>query len=379
MGSKNLRLAELASNVDISGTYTLSSGIAVYNTVSELPLIGNEAGDMAFVDSGNKLYIYSGEGWYNIALVNQTPTITSGGNGSYSLALDGTPTVITLLATDPEGIPITWSYAVTSGTLGNTATVSQADNVFTITPSTNENDVGEFSITFTASDGVNIATDVNSFTLAFEVIVDYKDAGDVVTTQGTGWSNATRNENGLVGGGFTSSFDSATGTWTLTSIGSTRFNGMHIIGDTMQVGDEFLAVVWVYDMPVDFSLRSYGYVGLYDSSLTRLEGLGFGSNDTDSNGLTRTNLSIAPTVGPVGGTRTNFYLAVRIKNGASAYWYKQDDFSNGDWLYAGGNATATAGWVYFGGLVQKREISTSGQPKMRLLNARDYKNLLVMP
>ena len=185
MASRNLRLAELASNVDISGAYTQPAGIPVYTTVEQLPLVGNEAGDMAFIDSSDKLYLYSGEGWYYIALVNQTPTITSGGDASYDFEIDGTPIVITLIASDPEGIPLTWSYAVTSGSLGNTATVSQSDNVFTITPSTDENDIGEFSITFTASDGVNVATSVSAFTLSFGAADQYYNYNSILLKSGS--------------------------------------------------------------------------------------------------------------------------------------------------------------------------------------------------
>ena len=181
MVSKNSRLARLASYVDTSGSYTQAAGIAVYNTAAQLPLVGNEAGDMAFVDSSDKLYLYSGEGWYNIALVNTNPTITTGPDGSYAFALDGTPIVLTLAAEDPEGISITWSYSVTSGVLGSTATVSQTDNVFTLTPSTDENDAGVFSITFTASDGVNLATAASSFTLSFFSMV-YNSTKDVSNT-----------------------------------------------------------------------------------------------------------------------------------------------------------------------------------------------------
>ena len=54
------------------------------------------------------------------------------------LANDGTATAITAVSEDPEGFPLTWSYAVTTGSLGSTATVSQTDNVFTITPSTDD-------------------------------------------------------------------------------------------------------------------------------------------------------------------------------------------------------------------------------------------------
>jgi hypothetical protein len=146
--------------------------VKVYQT--NLPLSGNSAGDIAYVTDLSRLYMFTGVGWFNIALINTNPTITTGPDGSYTFAFDGTPTVITLVAEDPEGLPITWSYAVTTGSLGTTATVAQADNVFTITPSTNSADQGNFGITFTASDGVNLATTgESSFTLAFNVPIEY--------------------------------------------------------------------------------------------------------------------------------------------------------------------------------------------------------------
>jgi hypothetical protein len=133
---------------------------------ADLPLIGNELGDVAFVEGTNQLYIWNGNGWFQIALVNTAPTITSGANPTYTLSSGGTPTIITLTANDPEGVPLTWSYQVTSGSLGGT-TVTNNGNVFTITPSTNTADAGQFSLSFTASDGVNIATASSTFTLAF--------------------------------------------------------------------------------------------------------------------------------------------------------------------------------------------------------------------
>ena len=51
-----------------------------------------------------------------------TPSI-SGANAAYTLAVDGTATTVTLVASDPEGLPIT--YSIASDTSGNTATVSQ--------------------------------------------------------------------------------------------------------------------------------------------------------------------------------------------------------------------------------------------------------------
>ena len=142
---------------------------AVYANIAALPTSGT-AGDMAYVTATNRLYLWTGTGWYNIALINNNPTI-SGVNATYDLAIDGTATTVTMTATDSEGLPIT--YSIASDTSGNTATVTQGTgantNVFTITPSTNTAHAGTFSLTFRASDGVNIASAAASFTLVFNV------------------------------------------------------------------------------------------------------------------------------------------------------------------------------------------------------------------
>ena len=134
---------------------------------------GMSAGDQGLVLENNKLFMYTGSAWYLIAtMINNSPTAITNVDSTYNLAIDGTPTVITAVSTDPEGFPLTWSYAVTSGSLGSTATISQTDNVFTITPSTNSGDAGEFSITFSATDGGSsgIVNKVTSISLAFAVI-----------------------------------------------------------------------------------------------------------------------------------------------------------------------------------------------------------------
>ena len=130
---------------------------------SNLPMTGNEIGAMAYVSESNRLYVWNGSGWFEVALVNTTPTITTGGQATYELNADGTPTVITLAANDPEGVPLTWSHAVSSGSLEDT-TVTNVDNVFTVTPGTV---ASVFNLTFTASDGVNIDTSASSFSLSF--------------------------------------------------------------------------------------------------------------------------------------------------------------------------------------------------------------------
>ena len=164
-------------------TYTYSATKTVWrsigagssvSTVADMAALiaktGMTDGDQVFVQANNNLYIYSGTGWYKVATVqNDSPSAITGVNGTYSLALDGTATTITAVSTDPEGFPLTWSYS-TSG-LGSIATVSQTDNVFTITPSTNDANGGTFTLTINATDGVNGAVSATtSINLEFLIV-----------------------------------------------------------------------------------------------------------------------------------------------------------------------------------------------------------------
>ena len=171
---------------DGSTTTTTQVGTGVVTNPSDLPLTGNSAGDTKFVTSNNNLMIYNGTGWYKIATVtNASPTISSAGNASYSFATDGTPVIVEITATDPEGLALQYKYQVTSGSLGSIATVTSSstsggtysainantltsNKYFKVTPSTNTAHAGTFSLTFSASDGVNVAnSSASSFTLQF--------------------------------------------------------------------------------------------------------------------------------------------------------------------------------------------------------------------
>ena len=154
-----------------SSSASSSSTTVVANMTALIALTGMSDGDQALVQSTNKLYMYSGTGWYLIATIqNDAPSAITGVSGTYNLAIDGTATTITAVSTDPEGFPLTWSYSASG--LGSIATISQVDNVFTITPSTTEADAGAFTLTINATDGVNgvVSTSTN-LTLEFIVIV----------------------------------------------------------------------------------------------------------------------------------------------------------------------------------------------------------------
>ena len=157
----------------VAGADGASGGNGVATIVADMAgliaLSGMSAGAQAYVTSNNRLYFYNGSGWYLIATVqNNAPSAITGVDGTYALDMTGSATTITAVSTDPEGFALTWSYA-TSG-LGSIATVSQTDNVFTITPSTVDANAGTFTLTISATDGVNGAVNaVTSMSLAFKV------------------------------------------------------------------------------------------------------------------------------------------------------------------------------------------------------------------
>lgn len=159
----------------IAGTSNeIGVGMSLYSNVSSFPASAN-VGQQAFATDTSSVYIWNGTLWYLISTATTptgAPAITVGPNSSYRLSTDGTPTVITLSAVDPEGSNVIWSYAITGGSLANTATISQVNNVFTITPSTEANNAGVFVVTFTASDGSNISIARTTVRLSF-VLMDY--------------------------------------------------------------------------------------------------------------------------------------------------------------------------------------------------------------
>lgn len=145
-------------------------GMEVYDSIGLLPVAGLTAGDQALV--GQRLYVSNGSGWYNIALVNATPTLSVSPSGTIALT-PGSATNITVTATDSDNSNATLSLSVESGgDFFKHATLSQDSSVYTITPRSQESATalgfdGSSTLTFRATDGISQATVQNTFTLAF--------------------------------------------------------------------------------------------------------------------------------------------------------------------------------------------------------------------
>ena len=236
-------IVPLASKAEIKRAAAVaSSATTFYATAAELPLSNNTTGALAFVSETNRLYVWSGTGWYNIATISSAGSSITGAASTYTLATNGTPTVITLNQiglTSP-----TWSYEVTSGSIGRTATVTQADNVFTFTPSTNKNHLGSFSITFTATDGSNTLVASSSFTLNFnpQLIREF-DIGSSIVSH---W-NMKMNSSYLVLGLSSQQvkiYDRATGSLvtTLYNPNSNTTDTTDDFGQNLDISETYLAV-----------------------------------------------------------------------------------------------------------------------------------------
>ena len=160
----------------IRRTIDLATGVGTttYATAAELPTSGLTAGDQAFVTSTGRLYISNSNGWYNVALINQAPYWIEQPDGSYTLSTTGASTIITILAGDSDSTAPTYTVTADSD-FNQIATISThsegADGTrFIITPIDSENGTaiaGSGTVTFIATDGINQASVVSTFSLSF--------------------------------------------------------------------------------------------------------------------------------------------------------------------------------------------------------------------
>ena len=198
------------------------------NTYLPVGLYGDSIeGTYAFTTNQDRLYLHTGQGWFQVSTINTNPTFTTGLNANYTLAIDatayknGTATNIEVLATDPEGFDVT--YTATGDTaMNNIAHIDRDPNhdsakgrFFVIEPKSQDS-AGSATpddgiLTITASDGINTASTTGTFSLVFDETI----AGSEGTTFlskaiGTGGDNSSFSDKSTTGT-----------THTITAVGST--------------------------------------------------------------------------------------------------------------------------------------------------------------
>jgi len=167
--TSNLVLLNETSSAGVDSAQVQNIGLQHFSTLDSLPITNLEAGQQAYVSGTNRLYMSNGSGWFNVALINASPSLTIDPAGAISLATDGTPTTITLIAADSDAPDALISFSVESdGSFSGLGSLSQDSSVFTITPLT-ESDASTTSatLTFKASDGINFASGSSTLNLAF--------------------------------------------------------------------------------------------------------------------------------------------------------------------------------------------------------------------
>jgi hypothetical protein len=164
-----------ASNTAL-GSGAAGGSLTMYDSIGLLPLSGVDSGSMAFVNSNARMYVNNGVGWYSATIVNNTPNWSVEPSSELTILDSATPLIVSVSATDSEGIPITYS-GLAADSAQYLATISQDSSVFTFTPLTQSQldsnqsegfiaDSGQnsFNYTFKASDGINIISKVSSIT-----------------------------------------------------------------------------------------------------------------------------------------------------------------------------------------------------------------------
>ena len=253
--------------------------IDYYTSLDSLPTTNLVANTRAFVESNSRYYISNGSGWYNVALVNLSPTMTLDQSGTITLAADGTATVVTITATDSDNPLSLLSYSVESdgNGIGNFS-VSQDSSVFTIAALSEDSgaQAAEFTLTFKTTDRINTATADLDFSLSFSNVVD-SSAPTVLLIKADG-NNATNaaityQNSSDVSTGFTEAGDPQAGTFSPYRSGgySVYFDGT---GDYIDYGtvsaignvgtSDFTFEAWFYNedfdqanYPTIFAINSY--------------------------------------------------------------------------------------------------------------------------
>ena len=263
-----------ADGLDSAQVTTIASGVGIqsFDTLDSLPISSLTAGDRAFVKANKRLYISNGSGWYNVALVNLTPTMSLSPSGTITLSTDGTASTVTITASDSDGVDANLTFSVESdgNMLATGTTVTQDSSVFTINPLTADSGgvSGNFTLTFKTSDVFNTATQNASFSLAFSTTVDssapttalikatgngvhnsaitYQDASDASTGFTEGDYPAAGTFSPYRSGGY-SYFNDATNTNWLEYANSTDFQ--------MTITDDWTIEAWVY--PTEVGINNY--------------------------------------------------------------------------------------------------------------------------
>ena len=176
-------------------------GVTSYADITARDAATPSAGEMAWVISETALYVYDGNEWDRVySGAQSSPVWTNPPIGIYNLETDGSNTIISTTAVDPEGFPVVYDYDTNPATPSQvTSIVNNNDGTFSMTPSTNPSHAGSFTLRVKATDGLQITSKNSEIALAFvpqpannigffnfSNPVSYSGSGNVITNMAYG-------------------------------------------------------------------------------------------------------------------------------------------------------------------------------------------------
>jgi len=163
-------------NTVIDGTGITTDGETVagikadiYANNASLPLSGLTAGKYAYTTANTTLFYTDGNGWYRLTTINETPSVTLSVD-SVTLGDDGNTASFTYTVTDESSVTITVSNSGISNTSLANVQHYTSNNTITV------NNVGfatanAFTVTVSASDGINIGTATANVAVAYAPLI----------------------------------------------------------------------------------------------------------------------------------------------------------------------------------------------------------------
>lgn len=152
--------------------------IDYYTSLDSLPTSGLTANTRAFVESNQRYYISTTTGWYNVSLVNLSPSWDTQPNASYTITDSITPLTISATGTDSDNSDQNLLHlSSASDSAQYLVTITRDSSVYTFTPLSadsvhanvtagllSDSDGGDFVYTFKISDGINFVTQSSTIT-----------------------------------------------------------------------------------------------------------------------------------------------------------------------------------------------------------------------
>ena len=141
-----------------------------FANAASFPASGN-TGEIIVDQATGTLHVWKGTKWDRVASgIDAGLNFTTEAQSSYVLASDGTATTVTVAASDPDGFPVTYSYDVVPENQSQATIVNNNDGTFTITPSTDSANAGNFTLRIKADDGRKVIRTTSTVYLAFATL-----------------------------------------------------------------------------------------------------------------------------------------------------------------------------------------------------------------